>query len=209
MSADRIELTVFRKSGGPLTKRIALGPDGSIKSDGSQCVMTRGIALRFIFSASSMQDLGSRIDQFGPDEALATGAMRADLPDTVQVVTKRKLNCSDHPGVIARSQDFLGFRAGEPAVVLIDFDTKGMPPAVATRLEELGGVWPALVSIVPELEGTARIERASTSAGLYDERSGERYPETGGRHIYPAIKDSADSERFLKTLHERCWLAGL
>ena len=27
-------------------------------------------------------------------------------------------------------------------------------------------------------------------------------------HIYVAVKDSADIERFLKTLHDRCWLAG-
>jgi hypothetical protein len=27
-------------------------------------------------------------------------------------------------------------------------------------------------------------------------------------HIYVAVKDSGDIERFLKTLHERCWLAG-
>ena len=209
MSGDRIEVTVFRKSGGSLTKRIALGPDGSIKSDGSQCIMTRGMARRFVFSAACMRDLGSKIDQFGPDEALATGAMRPDLPDTVQVVTKRKLNGGSHPGIIARNQDFLSFRAGKPAIVLIDFDAKGMPPTVAAKLDELGGLWPALASIIPELERTARIERASTSAGLYDEQSGERFPGTGGRHVYPAVKDGADSERFLKTLHQRCWLAGL
>jgi hypothetical protein len=33
-------------------------------------------------------------------------------------------------------------------------------------------------------------------------------PGSKGLHIYVAVKDSSDIERFLKTLHERCWLAG-
>jgi hypothetical protein len=28
-------------------------------------------------------------------------------------------------------------------------------------------------------------------------------------HVYVAVKDGADSERFLRALHDRCWLAGL
>ena len=39
-----IELTVFSKSGGPLTKRITLTTDGKIASDGNACYMARGRA---------------------------------------------------------------------------------------------------------------------------------------------------------------------
>ena len=42
----RIELVVFSKTGGPLTKRIALTADGHIASDGSACTMARGRAER-------------------------------------------------------------------------------------------------------------------------------------------------------------------
>jgi hypothetical protein len=38
------EFTIFAKSGGPLTKRISLAPDGSVKSDGAACVMAHGAA---------------------------------------------------------------------------------------------------------------------------------------------------------------------
>jgi hypothetical protein len=33
-------------------------------------------------------------------------------------------------------------------------------------------------------------------------------PGSNGVHIYLAVQDVADSTRFLKTLHDRCWLAG-
>src|SRR5260370_34648309 len=31
---------------------------------------------------------------------------------------------------------------------------------------------------------------------------------SGGLHIYVRVEDGADIERFLRTLHERCWLLG-
>jgi hypothetical protein len=201
------EITVFTKTGGPLTKRISLAPDGSIKSDGSQCKMTRGRARRC--TMGSMQGLADLINAATPYEALATGPLRPDLPTEVEVVTKLRLGNDNHSGVIARSQDHLGYRPGELAVVLLDFDNKGMPPVIAKRIEELGGFWNALISIVPELARTARVERASTSAGLYNSRTGEKYPGSGGRHVYLLIKDGADAERFLKILHEHCWLHSL
>jgi hypothetical protein len=202
-----IELTVFQKSDGPLTKRISLGSDGTIKSDGSQCIMPRGWARRVIFS--DIHQCADRMNRFGPDEALATGSLRPDLPDEVEVVTKGKLNGANHPGIIARSQEYIVYRPGEAGLVLVDFDNKGVPEDVAKRLEKWGGVWSALVNVVPELAGIARVERASTSSGLYDSRTGEKFPSSGGRHVYLHIKDGSDAERFLKTLHERCWLAGL
>jgi hypothetical protein len=39
--ASDMQITLFAKGGGPLTKRIYLAPDGSLKSDGSACVMSR------------------------------------------------------------------------------------------------------------------------------------------------------------------------
>ncbi len=44
MSSLAGEITVFSKGDGPLTKRISLAADGSIKSDGSACVTPSGEA---------------------------------------------------------------------------------------------------------------------------------------------------------------------
>ena len=41
-----IALTKVTKIGGPLTKRISLAPDGTLISDGSACVMSKGTAER-------------------------------------------------------------------------------------------------------------------------------------------------------------------
>jgi hypothetical protein len=66
-----------------------------------------------------------------------------------------------------------------------------------------------LGTVIPELKDTACVVRASTSAGLFRTDTGQRFADSGGIHLYLGIKDVSDSERFLKTLHDRCWLVGL
>ena len=41
-----VELTGFTKANGRLTKRISLAADGTVKSDGSACIMAQGTAQR-------------------------------------------------------------------------------------------------------------------------------------------------------------------
>jgi predicted P-loop ATPase len=48
--------------------------------------------------------------------------------------------------------------------------------------------------------------RRSTSAGLYN--GDTALPASGGWHGYVLVLDGSDNARFLKTLHERCWLNG-
>jgi hypothetical protein len=60
---------------------------------------------------------------------------------------------------------------------------------------------------LPRAHRAARVVRASTSSGLFHAQSGQRYPSSGGEHIYLAVADAADVERFLHALHERAWLA--
>jgi hypothetical protein len=198
------QLTIFAKSGGCLTKRISL-ESGSLKSDGSACVMSTGTARRFGFS--DVGEFAGHIERLESNEALALGRLRPDLPDQVKVTTKRKLN--GDANFIARTQEYILYQPGEPTFALVDFDTKGIPPSVAAKIAELGGCWPALVSVLPALANVARIERKSTSAGLYRADTREKLPGSGGEHVYLAVSDGSDSERFLKALHARCWLAGL
>lgn len=206
MTAATVEVTVFAKLGGPLTKEISLGLNGTIKSDGSACVMSRGVARRVRFSL--MQELADLIGEMDNDEALALGALRDDLAAKVDVVAKAKLNGAGGAGIITRSQEYIVYRPGEEAVVLLDFDAKGMPTRIETKLAVAGGFWRALIKIIPELERGGRVERASTSAGLFNSSNGATFPASGGSHVYLLVKDGTDNTRFLKTLHERCWLAG-
>jgi hypothetical protein len=204
-----IELTRFKKVGGPLTKRISLSPTGALVSDGSGCLMSRGYAQRV-----RVDDLGQfahLIQSLESDEAIALGSIRPDLPDHVRVTTQdqlARLNGSAAPNTISRTGNHIIYAAGRAAFALIDVDTKGMPAAVRARIKETGGLWAALTSVLPDLETTGRISRRSTSTGISRSDTGERLPGSNGLHVYLHVQDGADIERFLRTLHDRCWLAG-
>jgi hypothetical protein len=202
------EIVRFTKEGGPLTKRISLNEDGSTKSDGSGCLMPRGAAVRT--PIAGIAELAALISGLRSDQAIGLGALRFDLPDQVSVVTKDKLKQLNGlaTDVIARMADNIQFRSGQPGFALFDYDTKGMPSDVEARLKERAKYWTALCEVLPGLEGASYIRRRSTSAGLSRTDTGAKLPGSKGLHIYVAVKDSADIERFLKTLHERCWLAG-
>jgi hypothetical protein len=84
-----------------------------------------------------------------------------------------------------------------------------MPDAIAEALSARGGFWPALRRPAPDLARAARVGRASTSARLIDLRTGAPAGAgAGGEHVYLLVRDGADAERFLRDLHERCWLHG-
>jgi hypothetical protein len=198
-----IEITVFAKRNGPLTKRISLDTNGKPNSNGAACVMAHGTARRA--PITDVHEFAALIGGFASNEALALGMLREGLPDQVRVVTKEELNGGDN--VIARTGADIVF-AGRPAFALFDYDQKAMPLNVAERVKQLGGFWNVLVTIVPALSGVARVIRTSTSAGLLRTDTGESIPGSGGAHGYILVKDGTDIPRFLDTLHARCWLAG-
>jgi hypothetical protein len=197
-----VEITIFTKQGGPLSKRISLNEEGKINSDGSTCVMSRGTANRRTIRA--VEELAMVIGYMPSHQALALGRMREGLGNTVYLVPKKNAD-ADH---VARTVENFVYAPGEPAYVLIDFDRKGMPAETATKIKANGGLWPTLVSVVPELENVARVVRYSTSAGLYRADTGDKFPGSDGQHIYVLVRNGADAVRFLTDLHERCWLAG-
>ncbi len=212
MSAIRrpVEITMLLKVGGPLTKRITLGPDGSLNSDGSACIMSQGEACRLRFD--DLVAFGGCINELGSHEAIALGTLRADVPDRVRITTKERLkdwNGSVPPDLIARTSDHIIYRPGRPALALIDIDTKGMPATAKDRIDAIGGFLSALVSVLPDLESAGRVVRRSTSTGIVRADTWERLPGSNGLHVFVLVKDGADVERFLRTLHARCWLGGL
>jgi hypothetical protein len=138
--------------------------------------------------------------------------MRPDLPKAVEVAAKfqlEKLRPDALSDLIARTREYLDYRPGLPSLALIDFDTKGMPERVRDRIEEIGGPIAAIKSVLPELASVGRVGRRSTSACIRRADTGQAMAGSDGRHIYVLVKNGADIERFLRTLHERCWLKGL
>jgi hypothetical protein len=201
------QITLIKKSGpnAVMSKRIFLDNQGKVCSDGSQCLMTQGTATPA--TAETAADLAKHIMACGTDQAIALGALRADLPDPANITTRAKLK--DSSGAITRTRQFIDYPTGAPAWALIDFDTKGMPADVAASIEAAGGMWNALLQVAPGLERAGRVSRASTSYGLYRTDTGMKLSGSGGAHHYILVKDASDIERFLRDLHDRCWLHGL
>ena len=52
------------------------------------------------------------------------------------------------------------------------------------------------------------MRRASTSAGLFRADDNTPLPGSSNAHIYVVVENGQDVVRFLKALHDRCWLAG-
>ena len=169
--------------------------------------MSEGTARRA--KVANVGVLAALIEQLKPYQAIALGVIRDGLPDQVNVVTKEELNGVTQPNIIARSGDDIIYRANNPAFALIDFDSKGMPAKVAAKIKKRGGLWPALLSVMPGLAGIANVTRRSTSAGLFNGNTGKKIKGSDGVHIYLAVANGTDIERFLKVLHDRCWRAGL
>ena len=196
-----IQITVFDKSDGPLTKEISLAKDGTVVSDGSACKMSRGEARRI--TVGGVEEFAEIIARLRPFQGIALGTLREGLADEVEIVAKAKLNRDK--GAIARTRENFVYREGKPALVPIDFDRNGIPDTVQEHIGD--DVWRALTTALPDLGGVARVMRRSTSAGLYN--GGAALPTSGGWHGYVLVADGSDSERFLKMLHERCWMAGM
>lgn len=197
------ELTVFGKDRGHLSKSIRLLEDGTVHSDGSQCVMASGWAHRVY--APTVAHLCTLINWIGSEHALALGRMRDGIPDVVKIASREKVD--EHPGAITRTIDNFAFTSA-PTWGLIDFDSKGMPAEIRTKIEKEGGVWRVLCSLMPALTDAAHVLRRSTSAGLYRTDTCEPIPGSDGLHIYVGVSNGLNIPHFIKTLHERCWLHG-
>jgi hypothetical protein len=200
------EVTIFTKNNGPLTKTITLTANGDVVSDASACRMSRGKASRV--QIENVGELCDLIEKVEPNQAISLGALRVDLPDEVGVIRQEEINGKTRPDIIARIAANIFYRSGQQAFALVDADTKGMPADIVAKVHRRGGFWPTLLSLFPALVGIANVTRNSTSAGLFRTDTGEKLPGSGGLHAYLAVKDGGDVERFLKTLHDRCWLAG-
>ena len=201
------QITLIRKCGAnPLmSKRIFLDEQGALRSDGSQCLMVSGTAARA--PATTASDFAKIISGCSPAEAIALGALKDGLPNSVPITVPGKVK--ETPGAITRSRNFIDYRPGAPAWSLIDFDTKEMPARVAARIEAAGGMWDALLTVAPGLHRASRVSRASTSSGLFRSDTGDPLPGSNGMHHYVLLRDGGDAERFLRDLHDRCWLNGL
>ncbi len=200
------EMVLFTKSDGPLSKSISLNADGTLQSDGSACIMSKGTAERLFIADTHA--LAGVLRGMKSNQALGLGVLRDDLSAEVRVTTKAQIKATTTGDLIARTADYIRFRDGS-AFVLIDIDTKAMTQPVKARIEAAGDIETALKDVLPALSTTAGVIRASTSSGISRVDTGDDFHGSGGFHWYIQIAEGIDARRFLRTMHARCWLAGL
>jgi hypothetical protein len=135
--AVAIEISLFTKDGGDLTKKVHWNADHTgIFSDSRDCKMATGVMARA--SLPDWRDLGRELPLFPGNTALALGRMKPELPDAIHLVTKKSPECC-RPGYASRTGDNLIF-------------AKGMTAENKARLDELGGFFGALEVIWPGFE---------------------------------------------------------
>lgn len=200
--------TIFEKpaSHGPLSKRIAL-QGTNVVPDGSTCVMGEGTATPA--KLATLEDLAIHLNEMTPQQALALGHLSEGFVagrKVIPVVSAAKLDAS--PGAIARGKKSLAFTEGEPALMLIDYDRKGMPDTVRAKVETAGGLLSAIHEAIPGMKNVGYVMRPSTSAGISRSDTGEQFPSSGGLHVYMLAADGSDIPRATEVLHDRAWLAG-
>src|ERR1700722_6607567 len=132
------EITVFTKRNGPLTKHLEL-INGKVANDSSGCRMARGSARRVAIDLNNLTTFADQINAFSLKEAYALGRLRAGLPDRVEIVRADKVSEAQNPLTIARSKQNLVFVAGEPGLMLLDIDLKGISESAESRIKETGG----------------------------------------------------------------------
>lgn len=118
-----------------LTKHIHLAPDGTVANDSSDCRMSCGIMRRM--ALPDWRDFAALIEETPKNVAYALGAIRADLAASVRLVAKADPQ-SGQPGFATRTAGTIQYRK-QPGLVLLDFDTKGMPEILRARLRGLDG----------------------------------------------------------------------
>jgi hypothetical protein len=168
--------------------------------------MAHGTAMRVRLNGSPATELAREMLDLGSHEALLLGDLAEGLPDRI-MLEKDEL-ADPIRGTYGRTRRTFHFRPGQPAAALLDYDQKGMPPNERRRLADAGGFEGAMAQLVPNYSKLARVTRASTSAGIVNRETGERFTGSGGLHVYVFVADGEDIPRFLDTLQRRAWLAG-
>ena len=203
----KFDVVVFTKpkEHGIATKRIRL-VNGEVVSDASECRMWEGVVR--IEAMRGGDSFAALINGLSTQEFICLGAIRAGFKprrgETVRVVSRAIYDSlADTKGIITRTMECFEFPAGV-GPMLLDFDYKGMPAEVRAK----GKPWDILVSLFPALENVARVERSSTSSGLYDAKTGEPFERSGGAHIYPIVADARDIPRVLDVIFDTLWANG-
>ena len=187
-------------------KRFFLDDDGQLQKQANG-LFSKGYVT--VQNASCAQELATLAQSLTSQDAFCLGQPRgANIFSAAPVATRQTQQALANRSVpiLSRTKDDFSFGLGE-GWLLLDYDTKGLPEAVFSRIERLGGILNALRYVWPELDNGDFVVRPSSSAGVHV--VGEPAPKISGFHMFVRLKRAANIPQALKALHSRCWLHGL
>ena len=187
-------------------KRFFLDDDGQLQKQANG-LFSKGYVT--VQNAGCAQELATLSQGLTPQDAFCLGHPRgANIFSVTPIATRRiQLALANRSvPILSRTKDDFSFGLGE-GWLLLDYDTRGLPEAVSSRIERLGGILNALRYVWPELDNGDFVVRPSSSAGVHV--VGHPAPKIIGFHMFVRLKRAADIPQALKALHYRCWLHGL
>lgn len=204
----QITLSVFTKFSGPLTKQLSL-VNGKVNSDSSECRMSNGLAERITLPFDQLPQFLSSLN---PMQAVATGWVTTEAA-TVEIITKDKFEDNNYlfpahvtPQGVFATRTLKSIGQSGPSLVMFDHDHDEFSPHNVHTPDEFIQL---LSTVVPDFDKITFLRTYSTSSSVYHAKTGECLRPADGFHIYMAVPDGADVQRFGEVLEKRLWLAGL
>lgn len=187
-------------------KRFFLDDDGQLQKQANG-LFSKGYVT--VQNASNAQKLAALAQSLTPQDAFCLGQPRgAGIFSVAPVATRQTQQALANRSIpiLSRTKDDFSFGQGE-GWLLLDYDTKGLPETVLSKIECLGGIMNALRYVWPELDNGDFVVRPSSSAGVHI--VGDPAPNVSGFHMFVRLKRAIDIPQALKALHSRSWLHGL
>lgn len=180
----------------PVTKRLRLSVDDSIKKTSTASMLYDGIITRLECTpAEFIRTLRS----IGANDCLSYG-----IPVNAQathVTTQRKFKAAGQPlNMAPRTAEAMAWPQG-PGVMLIDYD----PDDIALPPQQLRD---ALYQCCPALQGAAHVWAVSTSSCLINKTTGQEVRGVKGQRVYVFTANAIDIPRAAAVLAKRAWLNG-
>ncbi len=207
-TTPNISLSILTKPNGILTKKLNL-VGGRVESDSSECRMSSGIAKRI---TTNLKDLPALFSSLSNNQCVTTGWVDSDQ-QTVELMSRDKFDSKSYsypaqtmPHGTYATRTLSSFTQQNASLIMFDYDDDASSPF---KIDSPQDFIDALSKVIPDFDKISYVRTYSSSSAVYDAKTGETLKPASGFHIWMAIKDGSDLQRFGTALEKRLWLAGL
>lgn len=187
-----MEVSLFTKKRGILTKQVSLDQNGELVKDGTPCALSNGKVKTI--QCVSLDALASCLNGLKTNQAVSYGVCGRAKAEVVS----RKCQPT-HPDAITRTKE--NFDWLDQAVMMIDYDPpEGTESVSPDQLRQM------LIEVMPELEGIAMLWRPSASSNIYSGKT--ELAGITGQRIYIVVNDGKQIPRIGEIMAKRLWLTG-